>query len=292
MSNVSLMRARNGGATDEWYTSWRTVDRELSRHVESLRGKRVHLDCDGSESMFARWFAAHADMLGLRSLTCTRWNPDAHSLFHPDASGGRWDWTGAGWEYSHLAGDGSYASRECLAISRRSDLVCTNPPFSRFTDFVSRLLDTGADLLVLGTLPLVKSDPVFPYVLSGRLRFGYTSSQMTFLMDGHTPATLRNVRWYTTLPVTHPVMSYEGSRDMLPTVDGMPDVRLVDRLALLSDEPGLYAVPLTFLDRWPAPGWRLHGLLADGAASWKLGAARYRGRERFARLLVERVRDA
>lgn len=292
VSNASLMRARNGGATDEWYTSRQTVDRELSRHMEVLRGRRVHLDCDGPESMFARWFSHHAGGLGLRSLTCTRWNPDAHSLFHPDACGDRWDWTGAGWEHSPLAGDGSYASRECLAISRRADLVCTNPPFSRFTDYIPRLLDTGADLLVLGPLAAVKSTFVFPHVVSGQLRLGYTCSRMTFLVDGQTPATLRNARWYTTLPVTRPVMSYEGSRDRLPVVDGMPDVRLVDRLALLSDEPGLYAVPLTFLDRWPAPGWRLHGLLADGAAPWKLGAARYRGRERFARLLVERVRDA
>ena len=242
--------------------------------------------------MFARWFAVHADMLGLRSLTCTRWNPDAHSLFHPDACGGRWDWTGAGWEHSHLAGDGSYASRECLAISRRADLVCTNPPFSRFTDYVPRLLDMGADLFVLGPLSLVKSDPVFPYVLSGRLRFGYTCSQMSFLIDGRTPAVLRNARWYTTLPVRRPKLQCAGGRAMLPVVDGMPDVRLVDRLALLSDEPGLYAVPLTFLDRWPNPGWRLHGLLADGAAPWKLGVARHEGRELFARLLVERVRDA
>lgn len=292
VSNASLNRARNGGATDEWYTSWRTVDRELSRHVESLQGRRVHLDCDGPESMFARWFAAHADMLGLRSLTCTRWNPDAHSLFHPDACGDRWDWTGAGWEHSHLSGDGSYASRECLQISRRADLVCTNPPFSRFTDYVSRLLDTGADLLVLGTLPLMKSDPVFPYVLSGRLRFGYTSSPMTFMVEGRTPASLRNARWYTTLPVCRPMLKCVGSRDRLPVVDGMPDVRLVDRLALLSDEPGLYAVPLTFLDRWPAPGWRLHGLLAAGSAPWKLGVARHDGRELFSRLLVERLRDA
>lgn len=286
------MRVRNGGATDEWYTSWQTVDRELSRHVEVLRGRRVHLDCDGPESMFARWFSHHADMLGLRSLTCTRWNPDAHSLFHPDACGGRWDWTGAGWEHSRLAGDGSYASRECLEISRRADLVCTNPPFSRFTDYMPRMLDTGADLLVLGTLGLVKSSRIFPHVLSGHLRFGYTNSQMSFLIDGHTPATLRNARWYTTLPVCRPVVSCEGSRGRLPVVDGMPDVCLVDRLALLSDEPGLYAVPLTFLDRCPNPGWRLRGMLAGGPEEWKLGIARYQGRERFARLLVERVRDA
>ncbi len=292
VSNASLMRARNGGATDEWCTSLRTVDTELSRHVEALHGRSVHLNCDGPESMFARWFADHAGMLHLAALTCTRWNPDAHTLFQPAASGDRWDWTGAGWEHSHLAGDGSYASRECLQVSRRADLVCTNPPFSRFTDYVPRLLDTGADLLVLGPLSLVKSDPVFPYVLSGRLRFGYTCSQMTFLIDGRTLAVLRNARWYTTLPVCRPVVSCEGSRGRPPTVDGMPDVCLVDRLVLLSDEPGLYAVPLTFLDRWPTPGWRLHGLLADGAAPWKLGVARHEGRELFTRLLVERVRDA
>lgn len=292
VGNESLNRAAHGGASDEWYTDWRTVDTELSRHVGELTGRRVHLNCDDPSSMFARWFADHAGMLHLAALTYTRWNPDAHTLFQPAASGDRWDWTGAGWEHSRLSGDGSYASGECLEISRRSDLVCTNPPFSRFNDYTPRMLDTGADLLALGPLAAAKQSGAFPYVLDGRLRFGCTCDSMGFLVDGLTPAVLRNARWYTTLPVTRPLLECVGRRAMLPVVDGMPDVRLVDRLALLSDEPGLYAVPLTFLDRWPTPGWRLHGLLADGAAPWKLGVARHEGRELFTRLLVEQVRDA
>lgn len=72
MVNTSMLRARRGESTDEWYTTWPVVDRELSRHMDGLRGMRVYCNCDGPESMFAQWFAMHYTQLGLAGLRLSR----------------------------------------------------------------------------------------------------------------------------------------------------------------------------------------------------------------------------
>lgn len=107
MVNTSMLRARRGESTDEWYTTWPVVDRELSRHMDGLRGARVYCNCDGPESMFAQWFAMHYTQLGLAGLRLSRFNPASHTLFAPDASGDTWEWDGAGWVHARLQGNGS-----------------------------------------------------------------------------------------------------------------------------------------------------------------------------------------
>lgn len=71
----------------------------------------------------------------------------------------------------------------------------------------------------------------------------------------------------------------------------------MDRLVLLPDRPGLYGVPVTVFDRLPVtvfdrlpdPCWRVRGLFTSGTHSYGMGAPMVGGRERFARVLVERL---
>ncbi len=91
-----MLRARRGESTDEWYTTWPVVDRELSRHMDGLRGMRVYCNCDGPESMFAQWFAMHYTQLGLAGLRLSRFNPGVPGVGRARTSGtphGR-SWTG------------------------------------------------------------------------------------------------------------------------------------------------------------------------------------------------------
>ena len=156
MVNTSMLRARRGESTDEWYTTWPVVDRELSRHMDGLRGARVYCNCDGPESMFAQWFAMHYTQLGLAGLRLSRFNPASHTLFDPDASGDTWEWDGAGWVHARLHGDGSFDSVECLRFAAQADVVCTNPPFSLLGQYLPLMVEHARHVLVLGNMNAVK----------------------------------------------------------------------------------------------------------------------------------------
>ena len=201
MVNTSMLRARRGESTDEWYTTWPVVDRELSRHMDGLRGARVYCNCDGPESMFARWFAMHYTQLGLAGLRLSRFNPASHTLFAPDASGDTWEWDGAGWVHARLHGDGSFDSVECVRFAAQADVVCTNPPFSLLGQYLPLMVGHARHVLVLGNMNAVKYHGVFPLMMGGRLRLGYDTGRMGFMVHGERPAVLSTARWFTTLPV-------------------------------------------------------------------------------------------
>ncbi|RSX49874.1 DNA-cytosine methyltransferase [Bifidobacterium castoris] len=288
MGNMSLNRAARGDSSDEWYTTPATAAVELERHRDALRGRAVHCNADGPDSAFARWLSANAADLRLRRLTLTRWREGAGSLLDPDGCGDRWDWAGDGWEHARLRGDGSYRSRECMRVTAGCDIVVTNPPFSLLSDYVPRMLRAGADLLVIGTLSCAKYARILPYVLDGTLRFGYMCSRMRFRV-GDGERVLGNARWLTTLPVRRAPLRPHGDPALLEPLDGRPGVLHVPRLDMLADVPGVYAVPLTFLDVWPLDGWRLRGVFADGPDRHHLGRACVHGRNLFARLCVQRL---
>lgn len=289
MVNTNMLRARRGESTDEWYTTWPVVDRELSRHMDGLRGARVYCNCDGPESMFAQWFAMHYTQLGLAGLRLSRFNPASHTLFAPDASGDTWEWDGAGWVHARLHGDGSFDSVECLRFAAQADVVCTNPPLSRLGQYLPLMVEHARHVLVLGNMNAVKYHGVFPLMMGGRLRLGYDTSRMGFMVDGERPAVLSTARWFTTLPVERAPFHPQGTGEGLPVFDAHPDVVCVDRLVLLPDRPGLYGVPVTVFDRLPDPCWRVRGLFTSGTHSYGMGAPMVGGRERFARVLIERL---
>ena len=224
MGNIGLKRAGRGDSSDEWYTTWPVVDRELSRHMDGLRGSRVYCNCDGPESMFAQWFAMHYTQLGLAGLRLSRFNPDAHTLFTPDACGDTWVWDGAGWVHARLHGDGSFDSAECVRFADQADVVCTNPPFSRLGQYLPLMMGHARHVLVLGNMNAVKYHGVFPLMMGGRLRLGYDTSRMGFMVHGERPAVLSTARWFTTLPVARAPFHPQGTGEGLPVFDAHPDV--------------------------------------------------------------------
>lgn len=193
--------------------------------------------------------------------------------------------------HARLQGNGSFDSVECLRFAAQADVVCTNPPFSLLGQYLPLMVEHARHVLVLGNMNAVKYHGVFPLMMGGRLRLGYDTGRMGFMVHGERPAVLSTARWFTTLPVERAPFHPQGTGEGLPVFDAHPDVVCVDRLVLLPDRPGLYGVPVTVFDRLPDPCWRVRGLFTSGTHSYGMGAPMVGGRERFARVLIERLPD-
>ena len=70
MSNNSILNnAKYSNNTDEWYTTYETIEEELIHYENQFRGKVVLCNCDDPfESNFSYYFMRNFNRLGIKKL--------------------------------------------------------------------------------------------------------------------------------------------------------------------------------------------------------------------------------
>ena len=68
-----------------------------------------------------------------------------------------------------LIGNGDFRSQECIDILKESDIVCTNPPFSLFREYVSQLMKYNKQFLILGNNNIKLTPEGAAYIKTGYL---------------------------------------------------------------------------------------------------------------------------
>ena len=110
------------------------------------------------------------------------------------------------WAFASLwMGNGDYSSGECMRILDESDVVITNPPFSRLRDHVPMMLDHVEDVLIIGSLNSATYKGIRPAFMSGRMTMGVHRPHV--FVDRRASADdeenrlkhFGNIRWMTTM---------------------------------------------------------------------------------------------
>ena len=195
----NALRARK----DEFYTQMDDITAELRHYRDHFRGKTVFCNCDDPyESNFFKYFALNFNQLGLKKLiaTCFDGSPVAGNelLFRIDEDEPRKvahkvvitevdDYNGDGAVnladvryliqndrnvLTRLEGNGDFRSKECVELLQEADIVCTNPPFSLFREYVAQLMKYDKKFLIIGNVNAVTYKEVFPLVKYNKMWFG------------------------------------------------------------------------------------------------------------------------
>lgn len=70
--NSILNKAKYSENTDEWYTTYSTVEEEIAHYTSQFYGKTVLCNCDDPyESAFSKYFLKNFNILKLKKLICT-----------------------------------------------------------------------------------------------------------------------------------------------------------------------------------------------------------------------------
>ena len=245
-SDNSSLGAAKEAKHDEYYTRLTDIEKELRHYRRHFKGRVVLCNCDDPfESNFFKYFVLNFNKLGLKKLvaTCyagspitgTRLNPFGGAEEKPpntpykavvtvvrDATGdGGIDMldvaelfrTGEN-ELTELDGDGDFRSPECLALLDEADVVCTNPPFSLFREFVVTLVEYSKKFVIIGHNNGRKYAETFPLVKANRLWLGMTHPRRFYVPDSYESEAVRvddegrrymqmgNISWYTNLDVS------------------------------------------------------------------------------------------
>lgn len=176
-------RKKNG----EFYTQLSDIEEELWHYAEAFRGKTILCNCDDPRvSNFFKYFCLNFEHFGLKRVITTCYknqNPDLFStnaaeracyLIYDGNNGGNMpDWDKV--EVLPLKGDGSFSSKECIALLEQADIVVTNPPFALFRDFLSLLILHNKQFIIIGNKNSLTYKDVFSHIQNGEMWLGRRS---------------------------------------------------------------------------------------------------------------------
>ena len=236
--NTNLQMAKNA-RDDEFYTTYETIEKELSHYVEHFRNKIVLCNCDDPfESNFCRFFLRNFNLLNLKRLICTSYGSSKVSSTQfqiPHKKKGKGyvldvsKFSDSCEVFSdefilkflrdtcpikQLSGDGDFRSPECIKYLEECDIVVTNPPFSLFKEIVSEIISHKKKFLLIGGQNALTYKEIFPLIQNNLVWTGYQFGEMKFRVpdsseprstrywvdkDGQKWRSLGNAMWLTNL---------------------------------------------------------------------------------------------
>lgn len=306
--NKGLIKA-NKAKKDEFYTNYDVIQSELNFYEKKFDGKTVLCNCDDPfESNFAKFFLRNFNYLKLKRLVCTSYAGSPMtgtqlSLFddynEPVSSqhGYVLDITnvpmsnGRGVSdadittllhqkgvVKQLKGNGDYASDECLNYLKQSDIVVTNPPFSKFRNYLATLIKYDKKFLIIGNVNAITYKEVFPLIQHNQLWLGASihSGDREFRVPDDYPlkATgsridkngvkyirVKGVRWFTNLDYKQRhedlILYKHYLPNEYPKYDNYNGINVDKTADIPMDFNGAMGVPITFLDKYSPEQFKL-----------------------------------
>lgn len=243
---------------DEFYTRYEDIEAEVMKYRKQFRDKIVYLPCDDpaeKKSEFWSFFVNNFDSFGLKKLIATHYNEEgkAYKIWIDSDTTNDGFIDDADAMQEDLKGNGDFRSPECLEIMKECDIVCTNPPFSLFREFVDAIMTANKSFLIIGNQNAFTYDSIFKLIKDNKIWTGYNMVKKFNQPDGSVK-TFGNVCWFTNLCTTKRneelILTKEYNAIEYPAYDNYNAIE-VDKVANI---PNNYyeamGVPVTFIDKY------------------------------------------
>ncbi len=296
---------------DEFYTQLTDIEKELKYYREQLKGKTIFCNCDDPDwSNFWLYFKLNFEFLGIKKLISTHFEKDIPSY--------KLEYDGKEVKQTKLTQNGDFRSPECIELLKEADIVCTNPPFSLFHDFLKVLLDNDKKFLIIGSQNNITYKDTFPLLRDNKVWLGYYAGDMAFKVpDYYEPRETRfwidengqkwrsfgNMCWFTNLDIKKrhedliiPFKEYvEGEYKYFDNYDAIFIEKLVD---IPVNYDGVMGVPITFLYKHNPDKYEIIGLIAGNIKGLagipsKIGkdGPYVDGKLKYGRILIRRKKE-
>lgn len=255
---------------DEFYTRYEDIEAEVMKYRKQFRDKVVYLPCDDpaeKKSEFWSFFVNNFDAFGLKKLIATHYdeNGKAYKIWiDSDTSGDGYIDDGDALQ-EDLTGNGDFRSPECINILDECDIVCTNPPFSLFREFVDLLVSHNKQFLIIGNQNAFTYKEIFHLIHTDIIWTGYNMVKKFFQPDGSIKE-FGNVCWFTNMMTNKRneeivlTKKYYDNPDIYPQYDNCEAIDVSRVINIPSDYDGVMGVPITFLDKYNPKQFEILGL--------------------------------
>ncbi|MDR3343501.1 MAG: adenine-specific methyltransferase EcoRI family protein [Treponema sp.] len=327
MGNETLNKASKA-KNDEFYTQLSDIEKECWHYEEHFKGKTILCNCDDPRvSRFFYFFYANFRTLGLKRLIATCYknlNPDLFSQnLDEQAVYCIYDGTDRAddvfkdydafikqnkWEV--LKGDGDFHSPECIELLKQADIVCTNPPFSLFREYIAQLVEYDKKFLIIGNMNAITYKDCFKLIKENKMWMGRSihSGDREFGVPDYYPLTaagyriddngkkfirVKGVRWFTNLDYKERHEKLDLYRkytaEKYPHYDSYDAIEVGKVADIPEDLDGAMGVPITFLDKYNPDQFEIIGIDRYVEDNPHYGHRfKINGKEMYARILIKR----
>lgn len=304
MAGNKSLNAAARARDDEWYTKLSDIERELRHYRKHFAGKIVLCNCDDPfESNFFKYFVLNFNRLKLKELiaTCYAGSPIAggqldlsdfidmkgwseekpkavpykavvKTVYDKDGDGGidMFDiqelFRSGENELVELKGDGDFRSEECIELLDYCDIVATNPPFSKFSEYLALLMEHNKKFVIIGNQNQTHYKDIFPLIQNNKIWLGYNHVKEFMRPDGSVKK-FGNVLWFSNLDIKKHhediilVKKYDPERyKPYFNFDGIDVPKVSD---IPRDYDGYMGVPDNFLEVFNPDQFTLVGLATE-----------------------------
>ena len=293
----SNLRTAKRVKNDEFYTRYEDIEAEVMKYRKQFYDKVVYLPCDDpaeKKSEFWSFFVNNFDAFGLKKLIATHYdeNGKAYKIWIESDLNNDGYVDDADALQEDLEGNGDFRSPECIEILKECDIVCTNPPFSLFREFVSLIITHEKQFLIIGNQNAYSYQDIFRLFMTNKTWSGYNMVKKFYQPDGSIKE-FGNVCWFTNMITSKRteslILTKVYSPESYPTYDNYDAIEVSRVINIPNDYAGVMGVPITFLDKYNPNQFELLGLMATTSITdINFGYPYIDGKKKFARILIRR----
>ena len=263
MNTIKLLHRAKKAKNDEFYTRLEDIEKELQHYTQHFNDKIVLCNCnDARYGNFKNYFTTHFKELNLKKLICTAYGDNAFYTSFDGEMENRYE----------LTCNGDFRDDEMIELLKKADIVCTNPPFSLFREYVAQLMAFDKKFLIIGNMNAITYKEVFPLIKENRMWTGFRryGGDMYFLVnddfeyactykakreiDNQKVNRLFSICWFTNIgeqKQNKPIeLKKKYNPEEYPKYDNCDAIN-VDKVAdIPMDYNGAMGVPITFLDKY------------------------------------------
>ena len=200
--NNNLTQAKKA-KNDEFYTLIEDVEKEVSQYKDQFKDKVIYCNCDDYKwSNFYKYFKDHFKEYKLKRLIASCLTGEYASY------DGNVETTGK-------LQNGDFRKEESVELLKQSDIICSNPPFSLFREYVAQLMKYKKKFLIIGNQNAITYKEIFPLIRDNKIWLGNIgriesfripkekaiNNKNAYLENGVYYQKFGNVCWFTNLPV-------------------------------------------------------------------------------------------
>ena len=287
--NLKSSKIRKSATRDEFYTTEKTAIQFVSPLGDAgfYAGKRIFCNCDGPESEIYKLLKKNFKKWNLASLEACQYNKDGfgkHTLYNKEKDEDI---------VEILPDNGSYDSPSSLEILGRSDIVVTNPPFSKQNQFISMLMSLDKKFAIICNMINFKNNLTTKFLLDGKFKLisAHCGGGTFIYADGHEVrvqvSSITNLeKVYFDFNSRHPKMTKQQllEKGVLYHPDGLPDnhieVRYLKNIPTDLREDEVVWCPMTVL----IVPWFSKRYEVDKDLFYKIRGIKVNGKSRFYRI--------
>ena len=265
---------------DEYYTRLSDIENELKHYKKHFEGKTVFCNCDDPKwSNFYVFFKENMCEYKIKKLIYTHYIENnlydqAYQLecVILESENGKLKET-----KTIIQGNGDFRSPECVNLLKQSDIICTNPPFSLFREYMAQLIEFNKKFLVIGNMNAIAYKGIFKLIKDNKVWLGVSPRSMTF--DTNNGLKDVNAVWFTN--IEHDKRNEELylkekflSNNYL-VYDNFDAIEVGKTNDIPFDYDGLMGVPITFLDKYNPNQFKIIGIANRGSGDISLRSKIY-----------------